>query len=72
MHQTQYNAPKHEFRVQWGGFGVFVAKDPDVTSWHELLHYAMLQNMSLRSNGVDWGAFVVKNPDVTSWHELLY
>jgi hypothetical protein len=29
---------KHEFRVQWSGFGAFVAKNPDVTSWHELLH----------------------------------
>ena len=36
--QTLYNAPKHEFRVQWGGMGAFIAKTPDVTSWHELLH----------------------------------
>jgi hypothetical protein len=36
--QTLCNAPKHEFRVQWGGLGAFVAKNPDVTSWHELLH----------------------------------
>ena len=32
------NAPKHQFRVQWGGSGAFVAKNPDVTSWHDLLH----------------------------------
>ena len=32
------NAPKHQFRVQWGGSGVFVAKNSDATSWHELLH----------------------------------
>src|SRR6185312_10348750 len=32
------NAPKHEFRVRWGGSGVFVAKNFDATSWHELLH----------------------------------
>ena len=32
------NAPKHEFRVQWGGSGAFVAKNSDATSWHELLH----------------------------------
>ena len=25
-------------KVQWGGLGAFVAKNPDVTSWHELLH----------------------------------
>ena len=36
--QTLNNAPKHEFRVQWGGLGAFIAKNPDVTSWHELLH----------------------------------
>ena len=31
------NAPKHEFRVQWGGSRVFVAKNSDASSWHELL-----------------------------------
>ena len=36
--QTLCNAPKHEFRVQWGGLGVFVEKNPGVTSWHELSH----------------------------------
>ena len=36
--QTLCNAPKHEFRVQWGGLGAYVVKNPDVTSWHELLH----------------------------------
>ena len=34
--QTLYNTPKHEFRVQWGGLGAFVVKNPDVTSWHKL------------------------------------
>ena len=28
---------KHEFRVQWGGSGVFVAKNSNATSWHKLL-----------------------------------
>ena len=32
------NAPKSQFRVQWGGSGAFVAKNSDATSWHELLH----------------------------------
>ena len=32
------NAPKHEFRVQWGGSGAFVAKKFEATSWHKLLH----------------------------------
>jgi len=36
--QTLWNVPKHEFRVQWGGLGAFVVKNPVVTSWHELLH----------------------------------
>jgi len=35
---TLCNAPKQEFKVQCGGLGVFVAKNPDVNSWHELLH----------------------------------
>ena len=38
MHQNCTNAPKHEFRVQWGGSGAFIAKNSDATSWHELLH----------------------------------
>ena len=33
------NAPKHEFRVQWGGSGAFVAKNSNATSWHKFLHY---------------------------------
>src|SRR6185436_4994576 len=37
--QMVRNTPKHEFRVQWGGSGRFVAKNSDATSWHELLHY---------------------------------
>ena len=28
--QTLSNAPKHEFRVQWGGLGALVAKNPDM------------------------------------------
>ena len=36
--QTLWNTTKHEFRVQWGGSGAFVAKNSDATSWHELLH----------------------------------
>ena len=36
--QIVQNAPKHQFRVQWGGSGAFVAKNSDATSWHELLN----------------------------------
>ena len=38
MHQNCTNAPKHEFRVQWGGSGAFIVKNSHATSWHELLH----------------------------------
>ena len=34
-----WNAMKHEFWVQWGGLGAFIAKNSDTTSWHELLHH---------------------------------
>src|SRR6185312_255629 len=37
--QIVRNAPKHYFRVQWGGSGAFLAKNSDATSWHELLHF---------------------------------
>ena len=36
--QIVRNTLKHQFRVQWGGSGAFVAKNSDTTSWHELLH----------------------------------
>ena len=36
--QIVRNAPKRQFRVQWGGSGVFLAKNSDASSWHELLH----------------------------------
>ena len=36
--QMVRNAPKHQFRVKWGGSGAFVAKNSDATSWHRLLH----------------------------------
>ena len=36
--QIVENAPKHEFRVQWGGSGVFVVKNSDATSWQEHFH----------------------------------
>ena len=36
--QMVRNTPKHEYRVQWGGSGAFVAKNSNATSWHKLLH----------------------------------
>ena len=38
VHSTLQNAPKHEFRVQWGGSGAFVVKNFEAISWHELVH----------------------------------
>src|SRR6185312_15926024 len=37
--QIVRNAPKCQFRVQWGGSGAIVAKNSDATSWHKLLHF---------------------------------
>jgi hypothetical protein len=36
--QIVRNAPKCQFRVQWGGLGAFIVKNSDATLWHELLH----------------------------------
>ena len=36
--QTLRNKTKHDFRFQWGGSVAFVAKNLEMTSWHELLH----------------------------------
>ena len=36
--QIVRNAPKHQFRVQWGVSSAFVAKNSDATSGHKLLH----------------------------------
>ena len=36
--QMVQNSRKHEFRVQWGGSGAFVAKNSNATSLHKLLH----------------------------------
>src|SRR6185437_11293253 len=33
--QMVQNSPKHEFRVQWGGSGAFVAKNSNATLWHK-------------------------------------
>ena len=36
--QIVQKARKQEFRVQWGGLGVFIAKNSNATLWHELLN----------------------------------
>ena len=35
--QTVRNTPILQFRFQWGGSGVFVAKNSNATSWHKLV-----------------------------------
>ena len=44
-YETIPNAPKYyemhqniSLGCKWGRLGAFVAKNPNVTSWHELLH----------------------------------
>src|SRR6185312_14314300 len=39
--QIVRNAPKSQFRVQWGGSGAFVANNSDATSWLE--HFALVR-----------------------------
>jgi hypothetical protein len=35
--ETVLSAPKHEFWVQWSGFGAFVVKNFEATSFSELV-----------------------------------
>ena len=43
-----YETHQHEVKVQWGGSGAFVAKNYNMTSWHELLH--LLHQFSMFCN----------------------
>ena len=72
--QTLWNEPKQEFRVQWGGLGAFVEKNPArdfvarafalIALVHPVLHRL--------SCGYDKIPNAPKHyADVTSWHELL-
>src|SRR6185312_6566849 len=36
--QILRNTLKHQFSVQWGGSGAFVAKNSGTSTWHKLLH----------------------------------
>jgi hypothetical protein len=35
--ETVRNAPKHQFWVQWSGYGAFVAKNFEATSFSEVV-----------------------------------
>jgi hypothetical protein len=84
--QIVRNATKRLFRVRLGVSGAFVAKNSDVSSWHELLHKfglfctefrkatkrsRMHPNSTKHNKTVILGAFVAKNSDAISWHELF-
>ena len=69
--QTVRNAPKRQFRVQWGGSDAFIVKNSDATSWHDILHLfgpfctefrkATKQSL-MHDNGVDWVRSLRKIP----------
>ena len=56
---TLWNIWKHEFRVQWGGLGAFIAKNPDVTSWHEL--FALIAPVHPVLHRVSWSYKMIPN-----------
>ena len=68
------NAPKRQFRVQWGGLGAFVVTEfCKATKRSECTQ--IVRNASKRQFTVQWGGsdeFVAKNSDATSWHKLLH
>ena len=52
------NAPKHQFRVQWGGSGAFVAKNSDATFVRQpngLNCTQIVQNAPKHQFSVQWG-----------------
>src|SRR6185312_5784811 len=51
--------PKHEFRVQWGGLGAFVAKMSDMTSWHE--HFSLIAPIQLKLHRVSYSNGTIPN-----------
>ena len=67
------NAPKHQFRVKWGGSGAFVAKNSDATYGPECTQIVRnAPKRQFRDKLGGSGAFVAKNSDATSWHEHLH
>ena len=75
------NATKHEFRVQWGGLGAFIAKKirldfvartfalvrPNSPEGNQTVRNAAKRQFRVQRGGS--GAFVAKNSDATRWHE---
>jgi len=54
--QIVRNTPKHEVRSDWGQSCVFVAKNYDATSWHELWHH--------------FGPFCTEFCTATKWYQI--
>src|SRR6185312_4859597 len=61
--QMVRNAPKHQFRVKWGGSSTFVVKNSDANSWHEL--FALVRPVIHR---VSYGNQTVL--DAPKWYEM--
>ena len=61
--QMVRNAPKHQFRVKWGGSSMFVVKNSDANSWHEL--FALIRPVIHR---VSYGNQTVL--DAPKWYEM--
>ena len=72
--QIVQNAPKRQFRVQWGGLGAFVVTEfRKVTNSPECTQ--IVRNAPKHQFTVQWGGsdvFAAKNSEATSWHELLH
>ena len=62
--QIVRNTPKHQFRVQWGGWGVFVAKNSTrlcgMNFWTNSARFA--SGFVWQSNGLEWTQIVRNAP----------
>ena len=67
------NAPKHEFRVQWGGSRAFIAKNSDVSSWHELARtFALIAPVQPISHRVSCSNETIQNaPKHYKTHQFM-
>src|SRR6185437_10626964 len=79
--QIVRNAPKRQFRVQWGGSGAFVCEKfqcdfvartfalvrPNSPECNKIVRNTPKRQFRVQRGGS--GAFVAKNYNATSWHE---
>src|SRR6185437_13889428 len=68
------NAPKCQFRVQWGGLGAFVVTEFCKATKRSRMHPNSTKRIKTSVYGaMGWiGRLVAKNSDATSWHKLLH